>query len=147
MSHSKMACKGGTLHRLPLHRYNTVSIRLANLSRAWDCTHQEGQKKIGWRPKKRFQSPEGQTMVCLLNLPPQNLMHIVQLCIILFLSVQADTSSSSLCFSSVCPPLLFPQGFLKNERDNALLSAIEESRRRVSICPVSDWFSGRLMAD
>lgn len=25
-----------------------------------------------------------------------------------------------------------PQGFLKNERDNALLSAIEESRRRVS---------------
>lgn len=30
------------------------------------------------------------------------------------------------------PCLLF-QGFLKNERDNALLSAIEESRRRVSV--------------
>lgn len=72
------------------------------------------------------------------------------------LSVRANISCSSLyislslyrslfvCHQSHSHPLFLPrpQGFLKNERDNALLSAIEESRRRVSICPVSDCFSG-----
>lgn len=75
-----------------------------------------------------------------------NISCVLSLCFCLFSLCVCHASRPLPLSLSVCLSLPRPQGFLKNERDNALLSAIEESRRRVSICPVSDCFSGRKRA-
>lgn len=65
--------------------------------------------------------------------------------ILSFFLLRSTSRAQMLMFLSLplCLLRISPQGFLKNERDNALLSTIEESRRRVSVCPrVSDCLSG-----
>lgn len=143
MSHSKMACeKHG--HFTGLYACIKQRPYVWLISTVHGAAHIRKGREKGWKTEKNFLSPVEQMMVFAKSVP-------LELCIQLSSALFCSRCLSwylllSLCLVSVCLSLPCPQGFLKNERDNALLSAIEESRRRVSICPVSDWFSGRKRA-
>lgn len=72
--------------------------------------------------------------LCLIMSSQLNLFLLVSLCLSFVSALSVLPLHHPLPVSLTVCSLPHPQGFLKNERDNALLSAIEESRRRVSVC-------------
>lgn len=152
LSHSKMACeKHGHLFLWRL--YKTATICLTNpdmrLGRA-EKNRMETWEAASISRRVNYCAPSRSVPLELSEYGLSLLQFVLIVwanisCLLFLFSVFSLSVSLCVCHTSrplpvSCPPC--PQGFLKNERDNALLSAIEESRRRVSICPMSDCFSG-----